>query len=920
MAAPGEARIHQLRDWVPIADSIVQHPGPLKNKSKKKDLLAWLSSRIAQFENEGISEAAQLHPESGMRHDEKILLWKIIRILVEHDGTLEGSEPIKKALRGVIFPHLAENPDSSESYGANVPSFGDIKPLDAPSKSDAMDPQAIGNLRNYLLLGDREKAVWSAVDNRLWGHAMVIASTMDKSVWKQVVQEFVRREVRSATGNTESLAALYEIFAGNVEESIDELVPPSARAGMQMISTVDGHGPAKNALDGLNSWRDTLGLVLNNRSPDDHQALLSLGRLLLSYGRVEAAHICFIFSRAAVFGGADDPQSCIVLLGADHQHLPSTILQDEDAFLLTEAYEYATTILAGAPMATLPHLLAFKLLHAWSLADRGRKAEAQQYCDAIAASLKSTTKPSGYHNQHLLFGVDELSARLRQTTNDGGSSWISKPSMEKVSGSMWAKFNSFVAGDDSDAASTGSGKAGEGDVGPFARFTGTPTVSRSPSVTDLYGPYAASAAQPIPSSGPSRYQPNNQYAPNASPEQPRGRSSMDSQRSSSYGFPFPQRRGSQEPATPMENTFYQGGGPYGSPPAVGYQSTPPQTSYMPLAPVEEDSATQSYPAASAPPHEPAMNTSPYLPPGGPSSQPLNRGSMMDSQTGASSYMPAETSGSSYTPPTFNTGYEPPTIETTAAPDTQSTDEPADDVPLKKKKSFMDDDDDDDIAARAAALQKAEKERKDREAEENFRRIAEAEAKNAPQQKKSSWWPGWFGGGKKEENNNSGGPIRAKLGEENSFYYDKELKKWVNKKDPNSATVSRGTPPPPRGAAPPSRTASGSSAPPPAASPKPPGPDSRPTSSAGAPPPQTGSPAPSLLGAPPPFLNAVPRSVSTGAAAPPTRPGSSSGPPPRPATSLSTASSIDDLLGPPQARKGGTVKGKKKGRYVDVMAK
>jgi hypothetical protein len=37
--------------------------------------------------------------------------------------------------------------------------------------------------------------------------------------------------------------------------------------------------------------------------------------------------------------------------------------------------------------------------------------------------------------------------------------------------------------------------------------------------------------------------------------------------------------------------------------------------------------------------------------------------------------------------------------------------------------------------------------------------------------------------------------------------------------------------------------------------------------------------------------------------------------------MSEASSIDDLLGQPQARKGGTVRrGKKAGRYVDVMAK
>ena len=50
-------------------------------------------------------------------------------------------------------------------------------------------------------------------------------------------------------------------------------------------------------------------------------------------------------------------------------------------------------------------------------------------------------------------------------------------------------------------------------------------------------------------------------------------------------------------------------------------------------------------------------------------------------------------------------------------------------------------------------------------------------------------------------------------------------------------------------------------------------------------------------------------------------GPPSAPPSRPATSMSNASSIDDLLGAAMPRKGAGGKGKKKGgRYVDVMAK
>lgn len=100
----------------------------------------------------------------------------------------------------------------------------------------------------------------------------------------------------------------------------------------------------------------------------------------------------------------------------------------------------------------------------------------------------------------------------------------------------------------------------------------------------------------------------------------------------------------------------------------------------------------------------------------------------------------------------------------------------------------------------------------------------------------------------------------------------------------------------------------------------PGPGSRPQSAAssnvsGAPP--LSSFSSSALGVPPPPGN-MPRSVSTGAAAP-TPPGSAAGLPPRPASSLTNANSIDDLLGAPVARKGNAAKNKKKGRYVDVMA-
>lgn len=725
--SPGETNIRHMDGLLPPVDSICKSPGPLRSKSKKKDVIAWLSSKIASFENEGPSESSRLHPEPHKRHDEKILLWKIIRALVEHDGTLEANPEAQKALRNIISPWL-DNPESeTQTYGAGVQSAWATLPTSTNIQAETADPRALGDLCNNLLSGDREKAVWSAVDNRLWGHAMLISSTMDKQVWKQVVQEFVGREVRAKGNNTESLAALYEIFAGNLEESVDELVPPSARAGLQMVSKVDGSGPAKNALGGLDRWRETLGLIMSNRSLDDQQALGALGRLLSSYGRVEASHICHLFSRSAptsqVFGGADDPQASIVLLGADHRAYPSTFALDEDAVILTEVYEFATSVLpASSSQAVLPHFQAYKLHHASSLADKGYKTEAQQYCEAVASVLKATTRPSPYYHHRLFAEVDELTNRLRQAPTDGSSSWIPKPSMEKVSGSMWAKFNSFVAGDDSDAASTGSGgKGGEADIGPFAKVAGTPTISPSASGTDLYGSHISQQTQPVPATATaSRYTPSSQYAAHGSPEQLRGRQSLDSQRSASYGSPSltnAQRSRSHDAAMGDGNPYQPN--PYVlSTSATAQHSTPPQTSHVPLPPVVENSSNQDQPdlQTQASPPKQQLGFGGYQADGVPSPSVQNPAPTSQLTSGFGLL----NAGNGYNP--TGSTYEPPSYESNLPKDEDSPVE--EDQAKPKIKSIMDDDDDDDITSRAAALKESEKAKADRETAERFKQAAE----------------------------------------------------------------------------------------------------------------------------------------------------------------------------------------------------
>ncbi|KAL5604084.1 uncharacterized protein BROUX77_004270 [Berkeleyomyces rouxiae] len=991
----GEIKVHHIKDMIPLDERVVRFPGPLKGKGKKKEVVAWLTSGIEALERElpDLQFVGTLSTEQH-RAVERILLWKLLRIMVENDGAVDGSESVEAAVRELLTPGLGKptdedgkTTDSGSGYIMNpmsgIPNngIGNSSSLAA----EAVDPSAVHEIKRFLAIGDREKAVWAAADKRLWAHAMLIANAASPELYRQVAQEFVRKEVNSAGHKNESLAALYKVLSGNSEECVDELVSSHARVGMKLVaaapSTADGL--SSDSLDGLNKWRETVALILSNRSSDDLRALVALGDLLIGYGRAEAAHVCFLFAKsAAVFSGLDDPRANFVLVGADHRGQVDQFAKEIEPFLLSDIFEYALSLSPAATTAAhagVPHLTAYKLHLALILAEYGYRDKALQYCEAIITSINAQTRRSPYHHPILEITVDDLLKRLRSAPKEETNSWLPKPSINKVSDSMWNRFNKFVAGDGEDGTGDASGsEAGGADIGPFARITGgTPTISRSPSVANfadaytsgmpnLAGPLQAAfsggmasppSALTIPPGGraASRYAPSpmlSSSAPAVNPYSPappgQSVSEYGSSRVPSYGassavhgqtgyFSSSNSSSALAPApgllspTLKSPINFSGQGqsvalPYAPVSAVDPTSAPPQTpsQLQQTQPSAPPSINQDHLHISAPPsfgYEPPSLT-PVVSEPESESKPAS-GSVTDSA--AEDVAPAESSGGGFEPPFFQPySYEPPSYE----PDSVSADADDNETPKPKKKSFMDVDDDDDILG----LKQPEKSKsdRDRENEEMFRRIAEEEAKKAAEEKaakaKKGWgFGGWFAGKKDTPPAPSGGApgeapkaTRANLGEASSFVYDPELKRWINKK-PGADTpeAKKPAPPPPR--------------------------SSGPTPSAGTPPSGRGTPPPPPArtgSVPPPMGGArgspggIPRSASMANLAasanagvgagvsggPPPLPGANSAPgaPSRPGTSMSNASSIDDLLSVAPRSKGAKNK-KRGGRYVDVMA-
>jgi len=399
--------------------------------------------------------------------------------------------------------------------------------------------------------------------------------------------------------------------------------------------------------------------------------------------------------------------------------------------VLSEIYELALSLGPGATTtSTVPHLQAYKLQHAYLLAQYGFRAEATKYCDAILASIKALPRGSPYFHPQLLSNLDELKQRLSQTPRESSNSWISKPTLDGISGSLLNKFNKFVAGDEDKSAASEANLGVES--GPFAKISGnTPDMSRSQSSADLYSGYNAypgynpGMTNPASMSNPnvSRYDPGaNRYGPKpvASPYD-----ASQAPAQSSYS-------NSYEPQSMMDNHYGSNRtsldqasreSPYNTMSGNPYENKP--SNYSHQGDRNLSSQTFSNPADAVPAYG---GYTPDIP----AYAPQDQDSTFDSSKQEHYENPDEQKTDGYGAPSY--GYEPPSQD--FQPYVPSPDH-SDDEGVKKKskpkKSMMDDDDFD------AGTSKSVKGNTSKSSEEEENRkmvaaIAEREKKEAEEAK------------------------------------------------------------------------------------------------------------------------------------------------------------------------------------------
>jgi len=152
------------------------------------------------------------------------------------------SPPVEAAVRAVLVPRLGDAPVLDKSTSPKTASYGldgatassltlsSLNPHDRVLSVQTVKASALDRIQELLTQGERSAAYRYALDEKLWAHAMIIASSIDKEAWKEVANEFIRSELNAqgivdATGpgrrdtmapsaGREPLKVAYSLYSG----------------------------------------------------------------------------------------------------------------------------------------------------------------------------------------------------------------------------------------------------------------------------------------------------------------------------------------------------------------------------------------------------------------------------------------------------------------------------------------------------------------------------------------------------------------------------------------------------------------------------------------------------------------------------------------------------------------------------------
>lgn len=328
------------------------YPGPLvRQTSHKKTVIEFCEEKLSLRNQHKQFEASYS------------LIWSFLILIIRQNGNytegdisellMKNSEEFKSTLdkhsqdtgSGKQTPEQEQ--DGSE-IGSNEVST---------SQSVVSEELVIHKFREYLLYGNVGDALDFATDNNLWGHALFLASKVDKRQHANVMLKFANK-----LPYNDPLQTLYQIMSGRTPACVTNLD------------------------DKWGDWRPHLAMIISNSKDKPElvkKSIIQLGDHLFNRGDVFGSHFCYLIAEPC-FGEFTTVESRIVLIGTSHKQNFKDFASD-DAIMMTEIFEYARSL--SDANFNIISLAKFKFLLATRMLDYGFQLKALLYMEEIARQI-----------------------------------------------------------------------------------------------------------------------------------------------------------------------------------------------------------------------------------------------------------------------------------------------------------------------------------------------------------------------------------------------------------------------------------------------------------------------------------------------------------------------------------------------------
>lgn len=342
-------------------------PGPLvRGVSHKKTVIEFCEEKMKQDQLVPAAHRASFS-----------LLWSYLILMLRQNGNyteadisellMNNSEEFKLNLESSTqedikskakedSTDLSDESDENDSSEKNTDSVSQSQEATNATISEKV---VLHKFRDYLLYGNINDALDFATDNNLWGHALFLASKVDRRQHANVMLKFANK-----LPYNDPLQTLYQIMSGRV---------PSC------VSNLD---------DKWGDWRPHLAMIISNCTdkPDlVKRSIVALGDSLSTRGDIYGSQFCYLLAEP-VFREYGDltADGKLSLLGSSQNDKFKQFASD-DAIIMTEVYEYARSLSEDGFF--VPSIAKYKFLLATRMLDYGLQLKCLLYMEQIAKCI-----------------------------------------------------------------------------------------------------------------------------------------------------------------------------------------------------------------------------------------------------------------------------------------------------------------------------------------------------------------------------------------------------------------------------------------------------------------------------------------------------------------------------------------------------